>query len=386
MDLSFLNGLPLKLKSYSKIPIVKVSIITIGIIFILYVIGIGLVLCVDPNKYKDSIEKLVSEQTQKVFIINGPIHLQCFPWLAIELNDVMLKKKPSSKKNVLTITKLKISPKFLNSLRGAISFNLEITDGKIKKYLIHGLKTNIYIKNEVLELKNTKINLAGNEALDDLEINLLTIDTSSETPKYFLKLRSKNFQFSQLIHFLSQKNYLTGDTFIDMELKSEGTSIEGLRSKLSGFLELEITQGKFHGIDLIDSLKEAKSLLDTISSKLSHTLNDAISTLTHRKQLDSEGVTPFNTLKMKAKIEQGIMNTQELNISHHHYDVKGTGLFNIIRNTLDYQVEALYKKQDKAKKSSRTKARLTPLKIHISGPTDDPSIKPDFNSYLKYIK
>ncbi len=69
--------------------------VAVGALVGLFVIAAILVtLFVDPNDYKDDIERLAEQQTGRPLTLEGDLHLAVFPWLAIEFGPARLGDAP----------------------------------------------------------------------------------------------------------------------------------------------------------------------------------------------------------------------------------------------------------------------------------------------------
>jgi AsmA protein len=63
----------------------------VGLVFIAVVL---VTLFVDPNNYKDDIERLAKQQTGRQLSLEGDLHLSLFPWIAIEFGPASLGDAP----------------------------------------------------------------------------------------------------------------------------------------------------------------------------------------------------------------------------------------------------------------------------------------------------
>ncbi len=377
---------------------VRIFLVTLAVtIALISVIICSLVTFIDPNPYKEKVEELVLERTGYALSLDGPIRLNCFPRLMLEVADITLKKNKVSRNVIFTAETLKIYPSIPHLLIGKKVFKIELQGLNLSSYVIPSLKLKLKLKENKLEMRGIKIGLKKGKEQGALEIDKLYIDLREDSPKYYLKHQSDDFQLPLLLSCLGTKTKIKGTTKLDIEINAEGKTLHHIKKSLCGTLEMEIAKGKLHGIDLIASLKEAKSLLGTIASKVSRSLTSAFDTLVHRHHKESTGTTPFDSLIFKANLQNGVIHTEDLKISHQHFHVIGGGKINLPRNTVDCQVEALYKEHSNLKskdimvleaKNSRAAAssNMAPLTIDIKGSLSDPNIKPDLNSYFKYIR
>jgi AsmA protein len=73
---------------------VRIAAIVAGALLALVVVGlIGLLLFVDPNRYRGDIEKAANEHTDRVLVIHGKLDLKVFPWLALSVHGVELSNR-----------------------------------------------------------------------------------------------------------------------------------------------------------------------------------------------------------------------------------------------------------------------------------------------------
>jgi len=351
----------------------------------LLTILVAVSLIVDPNHYKESIEKLVLEQTGKTLILEGPLQLRCFPTFALQADNVILKEKPNKKRAILKIQSLRIYPSLWSLLPGRTVFNLSLSGAQIKSFFIPELKTKITHKKGIYELATTQIGVKRGKKLEMLEIDKLRVDTSQDIFKYNLYHHGGNFQLELLLDMFGLKNHLVGKTNLKMDLNAEGDTIGSIKNSLRGNLEIDISNGRFHGIDLISSLKDAKSILGTLLSGIGKPFAAVIHAIGPKENKLLTERTPFKALNIKASIKEGLIHNHDFNIQHNHYSVKGKGKINLIQNTVDYRFKAFYK-GDNFKKKKHLKKKLLPLVIDISGSIENPNIKPDLQSYLEYIQ
>lgn len=336
----------------------------------------------DINPHKEIIEKFVSNQTGKTVILNGPIRFRLIPTLMFEAKDVVIKNNKDSKTNLVEAARIRVSPGIFGFMFGQKIIKCKISELKYKNILIPYLKSKIHVKKELVELRDTRIQLKKGKEEGMFIVDLLQIDMSEEQPKYFLKHQDDDFPIHLVFALMESKTKIYGNTAVDIELSAQGLLIPHIKKSLKGTVSIEVSKGKLHGIDLIASLREAKSLFETMTSKLSHTLAQGFDALVHRHRKTPTGITPFDSLKIQAKIENGFIRTESMHIQQKHFLVKGNGNINLHKNTLDFLVEALYREQG----SVRNARALAPLILKVTGPFQDPNIKPDFESYMHYLQ
>ena len=65
-----------------------------GLIGLIALILIGVLLFVDPNKYRDDIQRIVEQKTGRQLTIEGKLKLAVFPWIALETGALSLGDAP----------------------------------------------------------------------------------------------------------------------------------------------------------------------------------------------------------------------------------------------------------------------------------------------------
>lgn len=65
-----------------------------GLVVLLSLGIVGVLLWVDPNDYRDDIERLAEQRTGRALSIEGPLDLKLFPWLSLEAHNVALGNPP----------------------------------------------------------------------------------------------------------------------------------------------------------------------------------------------------------------------------------------------------------------------------------------------------
>jgi hypothetical protein len=368
---------------YRNKRVVKIFTIVLSIKLVIFLALFGLTQFIDPSRYKEPIEKFILERTGQMVILQGPLRIHLLPYPVLEAEEVILKEQS------LTAKTLKIYPDIRSFFSEKKYFELALSGVTYNPYHISELYTYITFENGIIELEETKCDLAKGKHQGTIEIDNLRIDITGNLPKFYLKHDGDNFPLAFVMSLAGHdQNILIGHkTRLMVDLTAEGQDIKPIKKSLNGHIEIEISKGKFQGTDLIGSLKKAKSFVGTITTKLTQPLVSALQTLTRRQKTSISEETPFDTLKMIAKLNNGILDNHHLKISHAHYEVVGRGNINLNKSLVNYRVEAIYKGEVAIKRSSAVNnaLRAAPLVIFISGPFEKPDIETDFDSYLKFV-
>lgn len=66
----------------------------LGILILLAVVAAGILLNLDPNRYKDYVAEKVSQELGRTFEIKGDLKTGYYPWLHLEMSGVFLENAP----------------------------------------------------------------------------------------------------------------------------------------------------------------------------------------------------------------------------------------------------------------------------------------------------
>lgn len=108
-----------------------------GVLLGLFIVTVVLVvLFVDPNDYKDDIERLAEQQTGRQLELAGDLKLSVFPWLAIEFGPASLSDAPGfGDEPFVAVQHARLSVRFWPLLRGAIEIGDIRFDGVIVRLI-----------------------------------------------------------------------------------------------------------------------------------------------------------------------------------------------------------------------------------------------------------
>jgi AsmA protein len=92
-----------------------------GLIGLIMIAMLAIVLLVDPNDYRDDIERMVHEKTGRPLTLSGDLKLSFFPWIALEVGPAALGDAPGfGDEPFASIQRARVGVRFLPLLRGQI--------------------------------------------------------------------------------------------------------------------------------------------------------------------------------------------------------------------------------------------------------------------------
>jgi uncharacterized protein involved in outer membrane biogenesis len=355
-----------------------------ALIVILLIATVVIVNVVDPNRFKGEIEREVLAETGFVLTINGPIQWRWYPMLSLELNRIAI-QNPEPASNVILIAKtIQAECDVIPLMSGKSAFRVTLKDVEVEqKIKIDQIKATIAVKDKIIDLAPVEIHFAKSQ-----QKIILKIDLREKTPKIYLIQTPQDFEINDMLALFGIKDKLSGKTRLSMNLSASGTNLRALQHSLSGKANIEITNGKFQGIDLVALLKNSQSsihsMIDALTRNLSINSLSVINTELSKWKTDrnSNAFTPFHSLTATANITNGLIQNPDLSIQDSEYGIKGAGTINPAANTIQYQATLQlknnpYPPEDKA----GTFLFETPLHIQIQGSLNDPKIRPDLSTY-----
>lgn len=300
----------------------------------------------------------------------------------------------------LKVDSLKVNLHKLGNLTGYLKINLsQLTPEKLQlegyfsgaelqlgRFPLSNLKGTVNAKEGLLNIAPLQIQLANSLHNIDIRVNL-----KEKKPAFIFKQEASNFEINPLLSLMDIKDKIEGKTNLKINLTAKGNTIEELRESLSGHTELEIKNGKFYGIDLINMYKQTQSTLyNTISglSKKQHFKLESIVNLTQgilqqkQSSFNPTAFTPFNTLTATTTIVKGVIHNPDLVIEHSEYQVKGIGTIYLSTSAIQYKSSALLKNNPYPEKDDLGNYLYNaPLPISIEGTLSQVKIRPDFKTY-----
>jgi AsmA protein len=104
------------LKIVGYVAAALVALVALGIL--------GIALFFDPNDYKADIERMVEQNTQRKFTLQGDLKLSVFPWLAVQMGPAQLSERTDTaqfgSQPFIALQSARLSVKLLPLLRGQV--------------------------------------------------------------------------------------------------------------------------------------------------------------------------------------------------------------------------------------------------------------------------
>jgi AsmA protein len=101
-----------------------------GLIGLIIIAMLAIVLLVDPNDYRDDVERMVEEKTGRPLTLSGDLKLSFFPWIALEVGPASLGDAPGfGDEPFASIQRARVGVRLLPLLRGQVEVGAVQLDG-----------------------------------------------------------------------------------------------------------------------------------------------------------------------------------------------------------------------------------------------------------------
>ena len=144
----------------------------------------------------------------------------------------------------------------------------------------------------------------------------------AQGPRIAVKLTADGVDVNALLEDVAGKDLLEGTGHVVADLSTSGASLGALRSRLAGSVALQVRNGAVKGINLAQSLRQAKAALAL--------KKDALSSASSAEKTD------FSELTASARIADGVASSDDLDLKSPFLRVRGSGRLDIGRGQIDY--------------------------------------------------
>lgn len=215
----------------------------------------------------------------------------------------------------------------------------------------------------VLRLNPLKTKFYGGQYEGDVRL-----DATGDQARLSLNERLTAVQLAPVMKVLSDHEFVSGAAGGGFTLSATGKTVKGMLASLSGNLDLAVSEGALEGVDLVYELQRAQSLLAKQAPAAR----------------SGEARTPFDAMKVSATVKDGVINSDDLNISNPVMKITGAGGVNLVAQTLDYRLKA---KVHEAPPADATQdlgdLRGATIPLRIGGTLSEPRITVDVEDVIK---
>ncbi|MBL0578458.1 AsmA family protein [Aeromonas caviae] len=197
------------------------------------------------------------------------------------------------------------------------------------------------------------------------------LDARQQPARYQVHKRVQGVEVRPLLQTLAQTDLLEGKGDLEVEAQGSGLSEQALRSRMQGKVNLKLSDGALHGINLAEMIREARA---TLTGKGADQVKEV------RK-------TDFSALTASFQIANGIARSDDIQLFAPALRVKGQGQTALVPETLDFLFLTSVVESSKGQ-GGKTVDELKDITIpvRIGGHWQAPSYKLDVKALLSNNK
>ncbi len=140
--------------------------------------------------------------------------------------------------------------------------------------------------------------------------------------RFVVKLDADGVDINELLNDVARKDLLEGRGRVQADIATHGATLAAMRSNLAGGVSFRLRDGAIKGINLAQTLRQAKAALSM--------RQDAVSQARQTEKTD------FSELSASARISDGIARSDDLDLKSPFLRVGGSGTFDIGKGRIDY--------------------------------------------------
>lgn len=197
------------------------------------------------------------------------------------------------------------------------------------------------------------------------------LDARQQPARYQVHKRVQGVDVRPLLQTLAQTDLLEGKGDLEVEVQGSGLSEQALRSRMQGKVNLRLSDGALHGINLAQMIREARA---TLTGKGADQVKEV------RK-------TDFSALTASFQIADGVARSDDIQLFAPALRVKGQGQTALVPETLDFLFLTSVVESSKGQ-GGKTVDELKDITIpvRIGGHWQAPSYKLDVKELLSNNK
>ncbi len=235
-------------------------------------------------------------------------------------------------------------------------------DGKL---LIDSLTVNqLHAEAVLLKLRGRDGKLTVDQQIgrfyDGLTKGSVSLDVTGKTPKMEVNQSLSRILAGPLLMDLMGNDKLIGSGDLDLNLTSQGGSVNQIKRTLNGNLSFDFRDGAVKGFNLAKMIRDARARLS----------GEGVAISNEPEQTD------FSELTGRADIVNGLVNNQQLLAKSPYLRVEGAGKANLVEESLDYTIRPVIVNTPKGQDGQGLEELVgIPIPVRIQGSWSDPQFK-----------
>jgi len=199
-----------------------------------------------------------------------------------------------------------------------IEGELSIKQLKVQNLLLNDIDMSILAADGIVNFDPITMNLYNGSFSV-----LVRLDARSDLPKYQVNQKIQSVQVEKLLADFLGEGRISGFLDADAVINTHGEWLSELKKNSNGKVKVAVKDGEINGFNLRFSIDKAKAQFN--------------GQVLPPKEVQK---TDFSSLKLSGKINNGVINSKDLNLQAPIMRVGGEGQASLIDNTVDYLVRA----------------------------------------------
>ena len=248
----------------------------------------------------------------------------------------------------------------LAALNGkTVSGKISIGALVVKRVKMDSVKAELKLAGGKLEVAPHSANLYGGTLT-----GALSADANGN--RIQVKETVQNVAVGALLRDAAQKDILEGRGNVTLDVQTAGATVGAIKKALAGSARIEMKDGAIKGINLADSVRNAKAALGAKQAKA-----------------DPSQKTDFSEMSASFKIANGVAHNDDLKAASPFVRLGGAGNIDIGGNSIDYLAKASLVATTKGQggREAGDVAGIT-IPVKLSGPLDNPNWNVDYSAML----
>ncbi len=245
----------------------------------------------------------------------------------------------------------------VETLRG-LNLNGTLKIGKLKAY---------NLRSEQIALKVTankgdvRISPASAKLYGGTYSGDTHIDARGKQPVISVDEKLAGVQAQPLFKDAADSDLISGTANLSAKLNTTGAKMSQIKRGLNGDIAMAFENGSVKGINIPQMIRKASAAVQGQTAPA-----------------DEPQQTDFTALTGTAKVQNGVVNNQDLNLKSPLLRVDGSGTADLVKEQLDYTVKAVIVASLQGQGGATLdKLKGVPIPVHIGGSFADPKFKVD---------
>ena len=228
-----------------------------------------------------------------------------------------------------------------------------------KRVKLENVKAELKLEGGKLDVSPHSANLYGGTLSG-------AVSADADGNKIRAKETMQNVSVGALLRDFAQKDMLEGRGNVTLDVQTTGGTVTALKKALAGSAKIEMKDGALKGINLAESVRNAKSALGSKQTKA-----------------DASQKTDFSEMSASFKIANGVAHNDDLKALSPFLRLGGAGDIDIGNNAINYLAKATLAATSKGQggREAGNVAGVT-IPVQLSGPLDNPNWQVDYSALL----